>query len=175
MAPPSGTAAPAARGPAPAPRQPGTSAGTARETGTGQRSASSATDRRGGYGTWRLRVANSALRVGLGPIPVADCDHRYESSGYRPSETLRHLVQVRDGCCTQPVCVRHARRCDFDHTVPWHKGGRSCACNGGCRCRHDHKLKQTPGWAVSQPLPGWHQWTTPSGKTYTKGPKEYPI
>ncbi|HLI41711.1 MAG TPA: DUF222 domain-containing protein [Streptosporangiaceae bacterium] len=128
----------------------------------------------GGYGTWQLRVAGIPLRVRLDPIPVTDCDHRYESAGYRPSDTLRHLVQVRDGRCTQPVCVRHARRCDFDHTVPWHKGGRSCACNGGCRCRHDHRLKQTSGWTVSQPLPGWHRWTTPSGKTYMKGPKEYP-
>jgi hypothetical protein len=28
---------------------------------------------------------------------------------------------------------------------------------------------------VSQPRPGWHQWTTPSGRTYTQGPMRYPV
>ncbi len=37
------------------------------------------------------------------------------------------------------------------------------------------QVKQSPGWAVTQPRPGYHQWTTPSGRQYTKGPKEYPI
>jgi hypothetical protein len=129
----------------------------------------------GGYGTWTLTFAGLHLRVRLGPIPVTDCDHRYESKGYQPSDTLRHLVEIRDGQCTLPVCVRQARRCDFEHAVPWHKGGRTCACNGGCRCRHDHKVKQTPGWAVTQPMPGYHQWTTPAGRTYTSEPMRYPV
>jgi hypothetical protein len=129
----------------------------------------------GGYGTWNLRIAGVRLLVTLGPIPVTECDHRYESKGYQPSDTLRHLVQIRDGECTLPVCVRHARRCDFEHAVPWHKGGRTCGCNGGCRCRHDHKIKQTPGWTVTQPMPGYHQWTTPAGRTYTSEPMRYPI
>ena len=129
----------------------------------------------GGYGTWTLTFAGLDLRVRLGPIPVTDCDHRYESKGYQPSDTLRHLVEIRDGQCTLPVCVRQARRCDFEHAVPWHKGGRTCACNGGCRCRHDHKVKQTPGWAVTQPMPGYHRWTTPAGRTYTSEPMRYPV
>jgi hypothetical protein len=129
----------------------------------------------GGYGTWHLTIAGLRLTVRLGPIPVTDCDHRYESTGYQPSDTLRHLVEIRDGQCTLPVCVRQARRCDFEHAVPWHKGGRTCACNGGCRCRHDHQIKQTPGWTVTQPLPGYHQWTTPAGRTFTTEPMRYPI
>ncbi len=129
----------------------------------------------GGYGTWNLSIGGLRLQVSLGPIPVTECDHRYESTGYQPSDTLRHLVEVRDGQCTLPVCVRHARRCDFEHAVPWHKGGRTCACNGGCRCRHDHRVKQTPGWAVTQPMPGYHQWTTPASRTFTAGPMRYPI
>jgi hypothetical protein len=129
----------------------------------------------GGYGTWNLSIAGLNFRVTLGPIPVIDCDHRYESQGYQPSDTLRHLVEIRDGQCTLPVCVRQACRCDFEHALPWHKGGRTCACNGGCRCRHDHKVKQTPGWVVTQPMPGYHQWTTPAGRTYTAEPMRYPI
>jgi hypothetical protein len=129
----------------------------------------------GGHGTWRLTIGGRRYTVTLIPIPVTDCDHRYESAGYQPSALLRHLVQVRDGQCTQPTCVRSARRCDFEHAQPWHKGGRTCACNAGCRCRRDHKIKQSRGWKVTQPMPGYHQWTTPSGRTYTKEPMRYPI
>ena len=95
--------------------------------------------------------------------------------GTGPSRLLRHLVEVRDGQCTQPTCLRAARRCDFEHAVPYHKGGRTCGCNGGCRCRRDHKVKQSPGWKVTQPRPGYHQWTTPAGRTYTTEPMRYPI
>jgi len=129
----------------------------------------------GGYGIWHLTIGRREYTVKLIPIPVTDCDHRYESAGYRPSALLRHLVEVRDGQCTQPTCVRAARRCDFEHAVPYHKGGKTCGCNGGCRCRRDHKVKQSPGWTVSQPKPGYHQWTTPSGRTYTSEPMRYPI
>ena len=115
----------------------------------------------------QLTISGRDYTVKLIPIPVTDCDHRYESAGYRPGALLRHLVEVRDGQCTQPTCVRAARRCDFEHATPWDKGGRTCGCNGGCRCRRDHRVKQSPGWKVTQPMPGYHQWTTPSGRTYT--------
>ena len=129
----------------------------------------------GGYGTWRLTISGRDYTVKLIPIPVTGCDHRYESAAYRPGALLRHLIEVRDGHCTQPTCVRAARRCDFEHAVPHHEGGRTCACNGGCRCRRDHRVKQSPGWTVTQPMPGYHQWTTPAGRTYTKGPMRHPI
>ena len=117
----------------------------------------------GGYGTWTLTLpGGQELAVKLEPIPVTDCDHRHESHGYQPSDTLRHLVQVRDGTCTFPPCSRHARESDFEHAVPYDKGGRTCACNGGARSRRCHRVKQSPGWTVTQPKPGWHQWTTPS-------------
>ena len=101
-------------------------------------------------------------------------DHRHESRGYQPSDTLRHLVQVRDGTCTFPPCSRHARESDFEHAVPYDKGGRTCACNGSARSRRCHRVKQSQGWTVTQPQPGRHQWTTPSGRTYTQGPMQYP-
>ena len=129
----------------------------------------------GGYGTWTLTLPGGReLAVKLEPIPVTGCDHRHESRGYQPSDTLRHLVQVRDGTCTFPPCSRHARESDFEHAVPYDKGGRTCACNGSARSRRCHKVKQSPGWTVTQPQPGWHQWTTPSGRTYTQGPMQYP-
>jgi hypothetical protein len=108
-------------------------------------------------------------------MPTYDCDHRNESHGYQPNGKLRHLVQVRDYTCTFPPCNRHARDSDFEHAVPYDKGGRTCACNAGARSRKCHRVKQAPGWKVTQPRPGWHQWTTPRGRTYTQGPKRYPV
>ena len=128
-----------------------------------------------GYGGWALTLPGGReLTVKPGPVPVTDCDHRHEAHGYQPGATLRHLVEVRDGECTFPPCSRHARGCDFEHATPYHQGGRTCACNGAARSRKCHRVKQSPGWTVTQPRPGWHQWTTPSGRTYTQGPAKYP-
>jgi hypothetical protein len=67
-----------------------------------------------------------------------------------------------------------AWRCDFEHAIPYEKGGRTDACNAGARSRRCHQVKQSRGWTVTQPRPGWHQWTAPSGRTYVKGPMQYP-
>jgi hypothetical protein len=129
----------------------------------------------GGFGTWTLTLPGGRrLTVNLEPVPVTDCDHRHESHAYQPNNTLRHLVQIRDGECTFPTCSRHARESDFEHATPYDKGGRTCACNAGARSRRCHKTKQSKGWNLTQPLPGWHQWTTPSGRSYTQGPMRYP-
>ena len=129
----------------------------------------------GGYGTWTLTLPTGQdLTIKLSPIPVSDCDHLYESAGYQPGHTLRHVVEIRDGTCTFPPCSRHAAGCDYEHTIPHHQGGRTCACNGAARSRRCHRVKQSKGWTVTQPQPGWHQWTTPSGRTYTQGPACYP-
>jgi Domain of unknown function (DUF222) len=128
-----------------------------------------------GYGTWTLTLPDGRqLTVKLGPVPVTDCDHRHESHAYQPGDTLRHLVEIRDGTCTFPPCSRHARNCDFEHAIPYDQGGRTCACNAGARSRRCHKVKQSKGWKVTQPRPGWHQWETPSGRIYTQGPMKYP-
>ncbi|HEY3883228.1 MAG TPA: DUF222 domain-containing protein [Trebonia sp.] len=129
----------------------------------------------GGYRTWHLTLPDgSTLQVTPEPVPVFDCDHARETHAYQPSDTLRHLVQVRDHQCTFPTCSRQARESDFEHATPYHLGGRTCACNAGARSRACHQVKQSPGWTVTQPRPGWHQWETPSGRTYTQDPKRYP-
>jgi hypothetical protein len=127
------------------------------------------------YGTWRLVLPGGRrLTIRTEPVPTNECDHRHESLAYQPGDTLRHLVQVRDGDCTFPPCSRHAREADFEHATPYHHGGRTCACNAGARSRRCHRVKQSPGWNVTQPRPGWHQWTTPSGRVYIQPPKRYP-
>jgi hypothetical protein len=128
-----------------------------------------------GYGIWTLTLPGGReFTVRLGPVPTFECDHRHESHAYQPNDTLRHLIQVRDGTCTFPPCNRHARESDFEHATPYDKGGRTCACNAGARSRKCHRVKQSKGWSVIQPRPGWHKWTTPSGRTYTQEPQRYP-
>ncbi|MGP0026684.1 MAG: DUF222 domain-containing protein [Streptosporangiaceae bacterium] len=135
----------------------------------------------GGYGTWRLRppgpkgTALPDLTVDLEPIPVSDCDHSHQTASHDPSRQLRHLVEIRDGECTWPPCRREARRCDYEHTIAWEDGGRTCACNGGPRCRHHHHQKQAAGWRLEQSQPGCHTWITPAGRSYTTGSTTYPI
>jgi hypothetical protein len=41
------------------------------------------------------------------------------------------------------------------------------------RSRACHRVKQSAGWKVTQPRPGWHQWQTPAGRVYVQEPKRY--
>jgi hypothetical protein len=43
------------------------------------------------------------------------------------------------------------------------------------KCRHDHRLKQHPGWTVDQLPDGTFRWNTPADRTYTTEPTRYPI
>ena len=131
----------------------------------------------GGYGTWRLRIPGGGpdLIVAIDTLETRDCKHRYEARGHDPGVKLRHLSQVRHATCTSPVCRRPASQCDFEHNTPYEAGGRSCLCNGGPKCRHDHRLKQQPGWKVDQLPDGTFRWTTPTGRSYETEPTRYPI
>jgi hypothetical protein len=112
--------------------------------------------------------------IALAWLETGECSHRRESPGYRPSRSLTHLIQARQVTCTAPGCRRPARSCDFEHTIPYHLGGRSCECNGGPCCRRHHRAKQTGGWRLSQPRPGSFVWTTPHGRSYRTEPEPYP-
>ncbi len=131
----------------------------------------------GGYGTWRLRTPGDGpgLIVELYSLDTRDCDHRFAAQGHDPGVKLRHLAQVRHATCTSPVCRRPASQCDFEHNIPYEQGGRTCLCNAGPKCRHDHRLKQQPGWKVDQLPDGSFRWTTPSGRSYITEPTRYPV
>jgi Domain of unknown function (DUF222) len=130
----------------------------------------------GGYGTWLLRTPGDGpdLRISLDPLNTQDCDHRYQARGHDPGAKLRHLSQIRHGTCTGPCCRRPSARADFEHNVAYEAGGRTCLCNGGPKCRYDHRLKQHPKWKVDQLSDGTFRWTTPSGRQYTTEPTRYP-
>jgi hypothetical protein len=131
----------------------------------------------GGYGTWTLRTPGPGpdLAVTLDPLTTDLCDHRHQASGHDPGARLRHLSQIRHATCTSPVCRRPASQADFEHNTPYEAGGRTCLCNGGPKCRHDHRLKQHPKWTVDQLPDGTFRWTTPAGRSYDTEPTRYPI
>lgn len=103
------------------------------------------------------------------------CAHTQESKGYPVPDSMRRWLDIRNRTCVNPTCRRPARRCDQDHTVAYHKGGRTCPCNLGPHCRSDHQLKQIPGWSLSQPKPGHFALRTPAGLTYYTAPDAYPV
>jgi hypothetical protein len=130
-----------------------------------------------GYGTWRLRTPGGGpdLIITVDPLTTDPCGHRHEAKGHDPGVKLRHLSQVRHATCTSPICRRPAAQADFEHNTPYEAGGRTCLCNGGPKCRHDHRLKQHPKWKVDQLPDGTFRWTTPAGRTYDTEPTRYPI
>jgi hypothetical protein len=71
--------------------------------------------------------------VTITPVETGTCQHRRESAGYRPSPGLRHIVKIRSPRCGFPGCRRRAVRCDDDHTIPHHKGGKTCECKCDAR------------------------------------------
>jgi hypothetical protein len=135
----------------------------------------------GGYGTIRLSTATFtgatngkdlvfALETLAGP-----CDHRHQATGHDPGRMLRHLTGILNAHCTFPPCRRPEHTCDYEHSRPYDQGGRTCLCEAGPTCRHDHRAKQAPGWRVEQAgARGWFRWTTPSGRTYLSRPTQYP-
>jgi hypothetical protein len=119
--------------------------------------------------TWLTQIRICGLGTGAGP-----CAHARETRGYRPSETLRHLIKIRDRRCSFPGCRRPAARCDDDHTIAYDQGGRTCECNLSPLCRRHHRAKQAEGWKLTQPTPGTLTWTLPHGRSYTTTPGTYP-
>jgi len=113
--------------------------------------------------------------VKIVPVENGSCEHRRESAGYQPSDSLRHIIKIRSPRCGAPGCRRPAVRCDDDHTIPYNQGGRTCECNLYPLCRRHHRTKQARGWRLRQPEPGLLIWTTPSGRNYTTKAEPYPV
>jgi hypothetical protein len=84
------------------------------------------------------------------------------------------VITITQPVCCFPGCRRPAAQCDQDHTMPYHRGGRTCECNLAPLCRRHHRCKQTQGWWLEQPEPGVMAWRTPAGRTYPTGPAAYP-
>jgi hypothetical protein len=126
------------------------------------------------HGCARATPGDRALAVTIRPLAAGVCSHERESAGYRPSPSLRHLLEIRQRTCSFPSCRRAAVRCDIDHSLPYAKGGRTCECGCAPLCRRHHQVKQTRGWSLEQPEPGVLVWRLPHGRTYVAEPDPYP-
>jgi hypothetical protein len=142
----------------------------------GDRPADSPRDgpRTGATSEPEARAPDKTWTFSLTFLTGGDCDHARETAAYRPSAGLRHLIEIRHATCTYPGCRLPATRCDADHTVAYHRGGRTCLCNLAPLCRRHHAAKQASGWFLEQATPGVMTWTTPTGRRYAVGPSDYP-
>jgi hypothetical protein len=113
-----------------------------------------------------------SLNLTLTPVAKGNCDHACAEDRYTPSRALTHLVRARTVTCDAPGCAAQAVHADLDHTVPY-PDGLTDQCNLGPKCRRHHRVKQAPGWKVSQPRPGVILWTLPNGRTHTTRPTAY--
>ena len=122
----------------------------------------------------RRALARARRQAAADAAAPGGCAHTSATPTYRPTTKIRDHVTARDQTCRNPRCRQPARHADLDHTTPYDQGGRTCGCNLGGHCRTHHKIKQLPGWTLTQPRPGHFRLTTPAGRTYTTTPDPYP-
>ena len=112
-------------------------------------------------GTWRRLVTDPASGT------VLDVGR----TRYRPPAGLADLVRARDGACVFPTCQVPACRCDIDHLTAWSEGGTTSLDNLVVLCQAHHRLKHTPGWALTRDeatkVLSWH---TPDKTVYQRHP-----
>jgi hypothetical protein len=116
----------------------------------------------------------AALVSKLRWLQSGSCTHRGQEDRYEPSNSLAHLIRVRQRTCSFPGCSRPAVRCDLDHTIAYDQGGPTCECNLAPLCRTHHRAKQAPRWHLAQDQPGQMTWQLPSGRTYQPAAIGYP-
>ena len=112
-------------------------------------------------GTWRRLVTDPASGV------VIDVGR----TRYRPPAGLVDLVRARDRACVFPTCQTPAERCDIDHLTAWSQGGTTSLDNLVVLCQAHHRLKHTPGWALTRDRDsGVLSWHTPDRTVYRRHP-----
>ena len=112
-------------------------------------------------GTWRRLVTDP---VGGTVIDVG-------RTRYRPPAGLADLVRARDRACVFPTCQTPAERCDIDHLTAWSQGGTTSLDNLVVLCEAHHRLKHTPGWALTRNnTSGTLSWHTPDKTVYQRHP-----
>jgi hypothetical protein len=100
---------------------------------------------------------------GRNPDPGGKTHSTHGVPRYRPPAAMRRLIEHRDRRCCFPGCRRPVRRCDADHTIPFHRGGATCICNIALLCRRHHRLKQSADWRIEHLWPGVILWAGPTG------------
>ena len=112
-------------------------------------------------GTWRRLVTD----------PVGGTVVDVGRTRYRPPAGLADLVRARDRACVFPTCQTPAERCDIDHLTAWSQGGTTSLDNLVVLCEAHHRLKHTPGWALTRDqASGILSWHTPDKTVYQRHP-----
>ena len=112
-------------------------------------------------GTWRRLVTD----------PVGGTVVDVGRTRYRPPAGLADLVRARDRACVFPTCQTPACRCDIDHLTAWSQGGTTSLDNLATLCEAHHRLKHTPGWALTRDqASGILSWHTPDKTVYQRHP-----
>ena len=112
-------------------------------------------------GTWRRLVTDPASGT------VVDVGR----TRYRPPAGLADLVRARDRACVFPTCQTPACRCDIDHLTAWSQAGTTSLHNLVVLCEAHHRLKHTPGWALTKDqTTGVLSWHTPDKTIYQRHP-----
>ncbi|MDS0200352.1 HNH endonuclease [Microbacterium imperiale] len=89
-----------------------------------------------------------------------------ETDTYRPTASMRRLLQARDQHCRFPGCRRAAIRCEIDHTIDHALGGHTHIYNLAHLCQRHHSMKQFTNWNVRQLGGGVLEWISPLGRVY---------
>ena len=112
-------------------------------------------------GTWRRLITDPTSGT------VVDVGR----TRYRPPAGLADLVRARDRACVFPTCQTPAERCDIDHLTAWSQGGTTSLDNLVVLCEAHHRLKHTPGWALTKDqTTGVLSWHTPDKTIYQRHP-----
>ena len=112
----------------------------------------------------------SFRRLVTDPLTGALVD--YGKNSYKATRLLRKWRETEDQHCTHTGCTRPAARCDVDHTVDFHHGGRTTRANTKLRCRRHHNAKTFSGWRIeyTDPVSGSYDVVSPAGRRYRHHP-----
>ena len=118
---------------------------------------------------WALAAGGTWKRLVTDPVGGTVLD--VGRTRYRPPAGLADLVRARDGACVFPTCQVPASRCDIDHLTAWSEGGTTSLDNLVTLCEAHHRLKHTPGWALTRDQDsGGLSWHTPDKTVYQRHP-----
>ncbi|OLO61272.1 HNH endonuclease, partial [Actinomyces oris] len=118
---------------------------------------------------WALAAGGTWKRLVTDPVSGVVID--VGRTRYRPPAGLADLVRARDRVCVFPTCQTPAERCDIDHLTAWSQGGTTSLDNLVVLCEAHHRLKHTPGWALTRDqASGTLSWHTPDKTVYQRHP-----
>ena len=118
---------------------------------------------------WALAAGGTWKRLITDPVSGVVID--VGRTRYRPPAGLADLVRARDRACVFPTCQTPASRCDIDHLTAWSQGGTTSLDNLVVLCEAHHRLKHTPGWALTRDqASGTLSWHTPDKTVYQRHP-----